>query len=468
MDTTGLDKDIFCGGDSTWVCKVDGVDLVGLARSLKGNPGFVWLDSATSENGAWSYLCSDPVDTVTAAPGRTSQAIETVRSWLVTTQCTDRTRNRVGFWGGIVGYLSYDAAFDLIPDLVSRHRFDGPTAEFALYDTFIAFNHNDDQAFIRSRGLETPTSKPDGDVAERKILRLIEILSTTRPAVSPGEPLDWKPLTSRASHIARVSAAQDYILEGDIYQANLAQAFMASTYNVADPFDLYLQMRDANPAPHGAWLDLGERQIASTSPERLISLSSAGLAEARPIKGTIPRSTNPVADAKLQKTLLNSEKDRAENIMIVDLLRNDLSKVCEPGTIEVPGLCELETYAGLHHLTSSVVGTLRSNFDAVDLLCALFPGGSITGAPKHRSVEVIDELEACARGAFCGSLGYIGFDGAMDFNILIRTVEFLNENATLMAGGGITLLSDPNDEYGETLLKGERLLVRSRNREAAA
>jgi para-aminobenzoate synthetase component 1 len=196
--------------------------------------------------------------------------------------------------------------------------------------------------------------------------------------------------------------------------------------------------------------------VASSSPERFVQLEG-NLVETRPIKGTVPRSVEPTLDAFRGRELIASDKDRAENVMIVDLLRNDLSRVCKPGTVQVPRLCGLETYANVHHLVSVVTGELEDSHDGLDLLKASFPGGSITGAPKIRAMEIIAELEGRPRGLYCGSIGYIGFDGAMDLNIAIRTVTVEKGEASFGVGGGITVLSDPAMERAESLTKAERL-----------
>ena len=264
---------------------------------------------------------------------------------------------------------------------------------------------------------------------------------------------------TRHDYVRNVEHVQDYIRAGDIYQANIAHTFAVSCEDGGppNPFESYLTLRSNSPAPFSGYGVFQDRTIASVSPERLIACSPTGDAHAQPIKGTIRRSDNAEEDALLRAELLGSEKDRAENIMIVDLLRNDLSRVCQPHSVNVPGLCVLESFAGLHHLTSTVIGELRRECDAFDLLKAVFPGGSITGAPKLRAMEIIDTLETGSRGAFCGSLGYIGFDGAMDFNIMIRTIDITCEGWRLKVGAGITLQSDARSELAETHTKIARL-----------
>lgn len=223
-----------------------------------------------------------------------------------------------------------------------------------------------------------------------------------------------------------------------------------------DPVAFYCRLRSLNPAPFAALLRYGKLTIASSSPERFLKVDGRNV-ETRPIKGTIARSADFKEDQRRVQILLASEKDRAESTMIVDLVRNDLSRVCNPHTVEVPALCDLESYASVHHLVSSITGELAGNQNAVSLLGACFPGGSITGVPKVRSMEVIAEFERVAREIYCGAIGFIGFNGHMDTNVAIRTVTMNEYLAVFHASSGITVLSDPEHEYEETLAKAERI-----------
>jgi para-aminobenzoate synthetase component I len=256
------------------------------------------------------------------------------------------------------------------------------------------------------------------------------------------------------------------ILAGDIFQANLAQRFEAPVPMGFDHFGFYSQLRKLNAAPFAAYLDHDDFVIASASPERFLQVEN-GRVETRPIKGTRRRFADPVLDALQARALTESRKDRAENVMIVDLLRNDLSKVCVPGSVQVPQLCGLETFASVHHLVSTVTGRLREGQGAVDLLAAAFPGGSITGAPKVRAMEIITEMERYARGPYCGAIGYIGFDGRMDTSIVIRTASFRAGTCVVQAGGGIVTASDPAAEYDETLDKARAIFAAFRAKEFA-
>ena len=250
--------------------------------------------------------------------------------------------------------------------------------------------------------------------------------------------------------------AIEYVHAGDVFQVNLSQRLLAPL--TEHPLELYGRLRKLNPAPFACYFDAGDFQIASASPERFLQVSPAGEVVTQPIKGTRRRGGTPREDEALTVELGENAKDRAENVMIVDLLRNDLGRVCEYGSVTVPRVCELETYRYVHHLVSEVRGKLRPGLTPFDLLRAAFPGGSVTGAPKVRAMEIIAELEPTARGPYCGSVGFIGFDGAMDTNILIRTFTAGRGWVQFPVGGGIVADSDPDREYEETLHKAAGLL----------
>jgi para-aminobenzoate synthetase component 1 len=253
---------------------------------------------------------------------------------------------------------------------------------------------------------------------------------------------------------------RDYIFAGDIFQANLSQRLEAPL--TEPPWTLYRRLRALNPAPFAAYVDFEDVTVLSASPERFLKVAPDGAVETRPIKGTSPRGVSPEHDAALGLALTESAKDRAENLMIVDLLRNDLSRVCAPGSVRVPELFALENYATVHHLVSTVVGQLGTGRDAIDLIRASFPGGSITGAPKVRAMEIIAELEPSRRGVYCGSIGYLSLTGAVDLSIVIRTYLVSRVGAPRVyfsVGGGIVADSDPDAEYRETLDKARALIA---------
>jgi para-aminobenzoate synthetase component 1 len=270
--------------------------------------------------------------------------------------------------------------------------------------------------------------------------------------------LDVRSSYTHAGYLDAVTRVREYILAGDIFQANLSQRFEAPLHE--QPWELYLRMRQRNAAPFAAFLDFPEATVLSASPERFLRVDVGGRVETRPIKGTRPRGIGPEHDGALGQALTESAKDRAENLMIVDLMRNDLSRVCSPGTVRVPELFALERYATVHHLVSTVVGQLAPGCDALDLLRASFPGGSITGAPKVRAMEIIAELEPSQRSIYCGGIGYWSVTGAFDTNIAIRTVIAPRSRRRVYfnAGGGIVADSDPEQEYRETLDKARGMI----------
>jgi para-aminobenzoate synthetase component 1 len=260
---------------------------------------------------------------------------------------------------------------------------------------------------------------------------------------------------SKRQFLAAVGRAIEYVHAGDCFQVNIAQRLLHPA--TLPPLELYGRLRQRNPAPFAGYFDLGDFVVASASPERFLKVQQNDV-ETRPIKGTRPRGATPTSDRQQAMELLNSAKDRAENVMIVDLLRNDLGRVCQYGSVKVSELCRLESFQYVHHLVSVVTGRLRASLGPLDLVRAAFPGGSVTGAPKVRAMEIIAELEPTTRGPYCGSLGYVGFDGTTDTNLLIRTFTIGRGWIQFPVGGGIVADSTPEGEYRETLQKAEGLI----------
>lgn len=342
-----------------------------------------------------------------------------------------------------------------------------------LYDWVISFDHDRRRAWIIIHGLPDPS--PKRRRAREKLEQIRGWLNGGGPRPSyridkrwgaldlqepPQYPLPNHPHVtsnfSRDGYINAVRRAVEYVHAGDVFQVNLSQRLLAPL--TEHPLELYGRLRQTSPSPFGCYFDLGDFQILSSSPERFLQLSADGEVSTRPIKGTRPRGKTPAEDAELLRDLTTNPKDRAENVMIVDLLRNDLGRVCEYGSVRVPAVCEVESFSHVHHLVSEVRGKLRPGMTAFDLLRAAFPGGSVTGAPKVRAMEIIAELEPTARGPYCGSVGWIGFDGAMDTNILIRTFTAGRGWLQFPVGGGIVADSDPATEYEETLHKAVGML----------
>jgi para-aminobenzoate synthetase component 1 len=366
------------------------------------------------------------------------------------------------FQGGAVGILGYELGGHLerlppprAPDMGL------PDMAMLFCDVVVALDHRERRAFILSSGHPETGARAR---AERARARLEAVARRLRGATalpdppSPDATPEIGATVDRAAYERGVRRAVSHILAGDVFQVNLAQRFTAGLPGGLTPFDLFRRLRAVNPAPFAAHLALGDAAVVSSSPERFLRLDD-GWVETRPIKGTRPRGATPERDEALAAELLASEKDRAENVMIVDLLRNDLSRVCMDGSVAVPRLCALERFATVMHLVSRVTGRLRPGAGAVDLLAACFPGGSITGAPKIRAMEIIAELEPVRRGPYCGGIAYLGFDGAMDSSIVIRSYAVRRRRVSFHAGAGIVADSRPEDEYEETLAKARALVA---------
>ena len=333
-----------------------------------------------------------------------------------------------------------------------------PDLALGLYDLVLAVDHLARRAWLLASGYPETSPAARRERAGARIAWAREKLRSVaaeRPSASwaISATADLSPEEFRRA----VRRTIDYIEAGDIYQANITQRFRAKLPPGFDRLALYQALRTRNPATFGAYLDFGETIILSSSPERFLKVAD-GRVETRPIKGTRPRGRGPAEDSALAAELLASAKDRAENLMIVDLLRNDISRVCRIGSVKVPTLNGLESYATVHHLVSVVVGELAEGRSAVDLLRACFPGGSVTGAPKIRAMEIIAELEPTARGPYCGAIGYLSADGGMDSNIVIRTYCIQGQDLTFQVGGGIVADSDPHAEYEESLDKAKALI----------
>lgn len=355
------------------------------------------------------------------------------------------------FCGGAIGYFGYDLA-RRIERLPSRAT-DGeriPDMAIGIYDWAVVVDHLERRTWLVGQGRD-----PDTDI---KWNALVAHFSNPAPERARAPFRVTSSVTSsrsRESYGRAFRRIKQYIADGDCYQVNLAQRFAAQAHG--DPWLAYQALRVINPAPFSAYLSTPYAHILSSSPERFLRVDN-GSVQTRPIKGTRPRAGHPRLDAELAEALRVSEKDRAENVMIVDLLRNDLSRNCELGTVKVPHLFEVESYATVHHLVSTVTGRLRAGCSAIDLLRGAFPGGSITGAPKLRAMEIIDEVERFRRGVYCGAVGYIGFDGGMDTNIAIRTLTVSHGTVRFWAGGGIVADSDEASEYQESFDKARALL----------
>lgn len=362
----------------------------------------------------------------------------------------------IPFVGGAVGYLSYDLCHHI--ENLPRTAIDDvgiPDMYFGLYDGVVCIDHRGkkDKVSLASLGVIDDEKKIVEDLIRR--IEKAEDKGVTINLPKTSKKKEFKSNFTREEFVDSVRKVQDYIESGDIYQANLTQRYTCDLEET--PYELYGKLREINPAPFATFMDFGEGQIVSSSPERFIRVRNKVI-EARPIKGTMPRGKTPEEDKENREILINSEKDKAELLIIVDLERNDLGKVSETGSVEVTELFHLEEYPTVYHLVSTVVGKVREECDAIDCITATFPGGSITGAPKIRSMEVIDELEPTQRNIYTGSIGYIGFNGDLDLNIVIRTVVCKDNKAYFQVGGGMTWDSNPEAEYQETLDKAKALM----------
>jgi len=441
-----------------------------LFRSLLGLPHVLFFDSALRHPtlGRYSFLTADPFEWLQVRGSRTDPFA--VLAERLTHYGAEQVPGLPPFQGGAAGLFGYDLCHHL--ERLPRPRFDEfevPDLAVGFYDWVVAFDHVEHRAWIVSSGF--PETNPDRRRrrAQNKIQEIRERLAgrrrppcdrrnVDRSLLAPQHAVTIPGLTSNftsVEYLQAVRRAIEYIHAGDCFQVNLAQRLLYPWQK--PPVELYRRLRRCNPAPFAAYLDMGDFALASASPERFLRVEK-GEVQTCPIKGTRPRGLDRQEDEAQARELLASGKDRAENIMIVDLLRNDLGRVCQYGSVHVSAVCRLESYEYVHHLVSEVRGRLRAGLGPIDLLRAAFPGGSVTGAPKIRAMEIIAELEPTARGPYCGSLAYMGFDGSMDSSILIRTCTIGGGWVQFPVGGGIVADSDPQREYEETWHKAEGII----------
>ncbi|MFC2019852.1 aminodeoxychorismate synthase component I [Chloroflexota bacterium] len=469
------------------VAEIDSpLSAIQLFALFRERPYNFWLDSGMDHDklGRYSFMGSDPF-LVLRSRGeeitliRSSGEEEVVRGnpfdlvgELLGVYALDSHPADIPFAGGAVGYFSYDLCHFIerlpataVDDLAL------PECYLAFYDGALALDHRTGRVYLASSGFP---ELEEGKRLKRAEARLEELKGRIAggPELSPAAPRVVRDLTTggvtlksnftREEYLKAVAAVREYICAGDIFQVNLSQRFEADLS--ISPYQLYHTLRTINPAPFASYLDFAGVGIVGASPERFLKVRGDRV-ETRPIKGTRPRGKSAGSDRALAQELLASAKDRAENIMIVDLERNDLGRVCRYGTVKVTELAILETYPTVFHLTSTVVGQLCAGKGRTDLLKATFPGGSITGAPKVRAMEIIDELEPTRRSVYTGSIGYLSFSGEMDLNIVIRTILVKGGRAYFQVGGGIVYDSRPEAEYDETLDKA-RALIQALNPEA--
>lgn len=444
---------------------------------LKDQPFCFFLDSGMDPEtlGRCSFMGSDPFlilksygERITLIYGDRQETVIgnpfDVLGQMLEKYALDPSPSPIPLIGGAVGYLSYDLChfIERLP-ATAIDDLKLPECYIAFYDAIIAFDHLEGRTYISATGFPEMEEASRRSKAQERIDELRAILAETpclEETIHSGVVISSKNAKIRANftheeYVKAVAAAREYIASGDIFQVNLSQRFEVDL--PIAPYELYRKLRLINPAPFACYLNFDDVAVASASPERFLRLDG-DLVETRPMKGTRPRGKSAAEDDALARELLQSVKDRAENVMIVDLERNDLGRVCKYGTVRVRELWTLERYATVFQLTSTVEGRLREGKSRIDLLKATFPGGSISGAPKVRAMEIIDELEPNRRGIYTGSLGYLSFDGGMDLNIVIRTFLIKDGIAYFQVGGGIVSDSDPEAEYQETLDKARALI----------
>ncbi len=433
-----------------------------------------------SELGRYSFLAVDPVewhvDYGETLPTHAAGWLPLPQDWSQW-QATAHP-DLPPFQGGLAGWMSYELGrrFETLP--IPRYRpFDLPLQAWGLYDVVLAWDHTREHGWLISQGLPEidfqrrlrraqDRAQLIWELLESNLLNspapqgdIVEVLESAALDFPPQFEIPQLPLVtsnfSRAGYLDAVERAREYIAAGDIFQVNLSHQLV--TPQTCSSWQLYRRLAHSNPATFAGYFDLGETQIISASPERLLR-SQNGILETRPIKGTRARTGVPLLDDERTAELMANRKDLAENIMIVDLMRNDLSRVCLDDSVQVTQLCQPENYETVIHLVSAVTGRLRPEVAPHEWLAAVFPGGSVTGAPKIRSMEIITEIEQSARGAYCGSLGFLSITGQADFNLLIRTITAHRGWWQFPVGGAIVYHSDPADEWSETWTKAQGLL----------
>jgi para-aminobenzoate synthetase len=415
-----------------------------------------WLDGAADERSRFSFMgdASGPLATTIAYDVRGSE--ESIFDRLAR---ETRTPVRGGeelpfdFDCGLVGYLGYELKAEC--GGADAHRSDLPDAFFILADRLVALDHVKGATYVLALTEDGGTEEADDWIAATA-----ESLSDPPPlpAPSPGDPLRVNLSRDRERYLADVEACRRELRDGESYEICLTDRVVAAPVE-RDPFDLYRALRAANPAPFSAYLRMGEVAVLSSSPERFLSVDRDGAIEARPIKGTIRRGADAAEDRRLAERLRSDPKSRAENLIVCDLLRNDIGICAEVGSVHVPQLIGLETYETVHQLVSVVRARLKEGLTAPDCVRACFPPGSMTGAPKERTMEIIDRLEGEARGVYSGAIGWFGLSGACDLSVVIRTIVLADGVASIGVGGAVVAESDPEEEFREILLKAEAPLA---------
>jgi len=460
------------------------VSLSDIAEYYAGRSHFVFLDSRLDDNrlSKWSFIAIDPFLIFKSKGNKVwiqqkeggqekveEESVENIFAVLNRIMLKYQIPHGVGkdtapFLGGGIGYFAYELGrqIEVLP-VTTRDVMKIPECYVCFYNAVIIYNHQKEKMYISY-------FDPQCECVIGSLDQLKEEMGAIPPGLyrSKGISPGWKRIRNdedmwnqfrsdftRREYMAAVNRIKEYILSGDVYQADMTQRFETDMDRIP-PWDLYKRLMHINPSPFASYLNFDGVTVVSSSPERFLILNDRYV-ETRPIKGTVKRGTTPEEDERNKAFLLNDEKNRAELAMIVDLLRNDIGRVCKAGTVKVRAFPELETYSSVHHLVSTITGELLEGKNILDVLKATFPGGSITGAPKIRAMEILDELEPVERGIYTGSIGYLGFNGCADLNIVIRTIIITGNKAHIQAGGGIVADSVDAEEYEETLLKARNL-----------
>lgn len=408
-----------------------------------------WLDSSNvDESSRFSYM-GEAMSVIRYSLSETTEDIFSSLEKKLQMMRIQKTSVPFDFVGGYVGYFGYE--LKKLCGFSSRYISEYPDSLWYFVEKYLVFDHKKQVLYLACLA----TNKQEADAWMSQMKDALQKKQTKKKQHITVSPSVLQLELSKQQYFDAIDICKTFIKNGESYEVCLTNRLRGSVKK--DPLELYRVLRKVNPAPYAAYFRDGDFTILCSSPERFLKIDQEGWVEAKPMKGTISRSTDPTEDHKLATQLRTSEKDRAENLMIVDLVRNDLGKVCEIGSVEVSKLMEIETYQTVHQMVSTIQGKLSSTVSPLACIKSCFPGGSMTGAPKKRTIEILDAIEKSSRGVYSGALGFLSVNGAIDLNIIIRTIVIQKEQATIGVGGAILYQSDPQKEYEEMLLKAQAL-----------
>jgi len=446
------------------VFKLDFIEPIELFRKFETYSNLVFLDSAgpLGEDSRYSYLAVDPLYSIkvhnkkTYINGKEKKiCLRNTLQSLLNICSHKKIKGIPNFQCGLSGYVSYDYCLNIekIPQ-IDKTKNNFPDLNIGLYDLIFAFDLKLKKTFLFSLDLDDTkySQNLEPHITKRKRLLNFYKLPYITHSIQNNNKLKWKQETSKKEYKTKIKKIISYINNGDIFQTNYTHRFTAKKLDDLPDNLFYLSYRNKTKTPFSAFLNFGDVSVCSFSPERFIKVDNLEVTTS-PIKGTVKTSSNKIRDNNLKENLIKSEKNLAENLMIVDVLRNDISKICIKGSVKVKALAELRSYKNVHHLVSTIRGKLKSRKDILNLLISCLPGGSVTGAPKIRAMEIISELEKSKRGVYCGAIGYISFSGDADFNIPIRTASIFNNQISINCGGGIVADSKAESEFRESIDK---------------